>query len=115
MPYVMFVFVELAAAAILYGTPRGIFALPIGFLSVILMLGLSFHVMARQPRPDGGSVRFACFGAAFWLAAILSLSLVFEFRSWAITAGATLFCLVTTITAIAASWIAWDNPVQDAH
>lgn len=92
MAYVMFLVAEAIGAAILYFTYRGIFDLYTAFFTVLIMLGLSFHVMVRKP--DGTSIRMACFTASLWLAALFSARLFLEFRGWATSIAALLLFVV---------------------
>src|SRR3546814_11264789 len=80
MSYVMFLVTQILGGVILYFTYRGVFDLLTAFITVILMVGLQFHVMVRKP--DGTSIRMACFTSALWMAALLSGRLFLEFRGW---------------------------------
>ena len=92
----MFVFTEILGFTILYFTYRGVFGLLTAFFVVILMLGLSYHVMVRKP--DGVSIRMACFTVAVWIAALFAANLFFEFRNWLSTlAGGILFIVCTVV------------------
>lgn len=97
MSYVMFLVAEILGAIILYLTHRGVFDLVTAFFTVVIMLGLSYHVMVRKP--DGTSIRMACFTAALWLASLFFANLFLEFRSTLITLGAALLFIATTIAA----------------
>lgn len=112
MSYLMFIVLEAINGLLLYGTYRGVFGLIPGFLFVSVMLALSFHVMARQPRPDATSVRMACFSAALWDAFILSGKLFLEFRSWEITIAAGLFALLAGTIAAFAAWSVLERPLD---
>lgn len=48
MSYVMFLVTEIIGVLILFFTYKGVFDLVMAFLTVILMLGLSFHVLVRR-------------------------------------------------------------------
>jgi hypothetical protein len=93
----MFIITELFGFAILYFTYRGVFTLLTAFLVVILMLGLSFHVLVRKP--DGTSIRMACFTVAVWMAALFAANLFLEFRNWFATLAGGLLFLVCAATA----------------
>lgn len=97
MSYVMFLVTEIIGVLILFFTYKGVFDLVMAFLTVILMLGLSFHVLVR--RPDGTSIRMACFTTALWYFAVGSGKLFLEFRGWQITSGAFIFCLLALLAA----------------
>src|SRR3546814_16546697 len=55
MSYVMFLVTQILGGVILYFTYRGVFDLLTAFITVLLMVGLQFHVMVRKP--DGTSIR----------------------------------------------------------
>lgn len=112
MAYMMFLVMEIAGGVILFGTWKGVFSISIAFLAMLVMLTLSFHVLARNPRPDSTSIRMACFAAAFGYGAILAINLVFEFRNWTTTICAGLFGIATLITAIAATWSVLERPAE---
>lgn len=93
MSYVMFLMAEMLGAAILYFTYRGVFDLLTAFLTVVVMLALSYHVMVRKP--DGTSIRMACFTFALWIAAFFFANLFFDLRNFWITLGAGVLLLLT--------------------
>src|SRR3546814_20725769 len=57
------------------------------------MVGLQFHVMVRKP--DGTSIRMACFTSALWMAALLSGRLFLAFRGWSVSLAAFVVFLIT--------------------
>src|SRR3546814_4331535 len=93
MSYVMFLVTQILGGVILYFTYRGVFDLLTAFITVILMVGLQFHVMVRKP--DGTSIRMACFTSALWMAALLSGRLLLEFRGWSVSLAAFVVFLIT--------------------
>lgn len=110
MSYVMFLVTQMLGAVILYLTYRGVFDLLTAFITVVLMLGLSFHVMVRKP--DGTSIRMSCFTTALWMAALFSARLFLEFRGWAISLTALAVFLVTAIAAGASTYALLRRPLD---
>ena len=108
----MFAITEGLGLLALFGTWKGIFGLPTAGLFVVVMLALSFHVMARDPRPDATSIRMACFAAVLWYGAILSGKLVLEFRDWKTTLAAGAFCAITAIIAAFATLSVLERPTH---
>lgn len=112
MTYIMLAIVEGLGLLILYATWRGIFGLGVASLFVLVMLATSFHILARDPRPDATSSRMACFAAGLWYGAILSGKLFLEFRTWPITLGAGLFCLLCAVIAGFATVSVLERPLD---
>ena len=110
MSYVMFIVTQMLGAVVLYLTYRGVFDLGTAFFTVVLMLGLSFHVMVRKP--DGTSIRMACFTTALWMAALFSARLFFEFRGWAVSITALAIFLVTAGAASASTFALLRRPLD---
>ena len=108
----MFAIAELLGFGILYLTWKSIFSLFAAALIVLTMLALSFHVMARDPKPDSTSIRMACFAAILFYGSILSGSLFFEFRSFWITTGSGLFCLITGVIGAFAAVSVLERPLD---
>lgn len=97
---------------LLFLTWKGLFGLGFAFLVVLAMLGLSFHVMARDPRPDGTSVRMACFATALWYASFFAGKLFLEFRSVTVTLVSGLaFLLIATVAGFA-TWSVIERPLD---
>lgn len=112
MSLILFLVAEAIGFLGLYLTWRGVFDLVFAAMLVVVMLTLSFHVLARQPRPDGTSVRMACFAAMLWYATLLSAKLAMEFRSATVTAVASLAFLLVGAVAAFASWSVLERPLD---
>ncbi len=112
MTIVLFIVAQALGFFGLYLTWRGVFDLGFAFMLVVTMLGLSFHVMARDPRPDATSVRIACFATMLWYATFLSAKLLFEYRSLAISVMAGLFMVFVGSIAAFATWSVVTRPLQ---
>jgi hypothetical protein len=112
MSYLMFMVVEILGLLVMAGTYKGIFSLAVAFLCMIVMLALSFHVFARDPRPDSTSIRMASFAGVLWYASVFSGKLFLEFRSWTVTLCAGLFMLLTITVAGFATWSVLERPLD---
>lgn len=110
MSYVMFIAAEAICAAILYFTYRGVFDIYTAFVTVILMLALSFHVMVRKP--DSTSIRMACFTTSLWLAALFSARLFLEFRGIGTSAVALIIFLISAGAAGASTYALLQRPLE---
>src|SRR3546814_9952550 len=87
-----------------------LFDLLTAFITVILMVGLQFHVMVRKP--DGTSIRMACFTSALWMAALLSGRLFLEFRGWSVSLAAFVVFLITAGAAGASTYALLRRPLD---
>jgi hypothetical protein len=96
----------------LYLTWKGLFGLGFAFMVVVTMLALSFHVLARDPRPDGTSVRMACFATMLWYGTFLSGKLLLEFRGVMITVAALIAMLLLGTIAAFATWSVIERPLD---
>lgn len=118
MSYLMFAMVELLGLILMFAAWKNIFQVSslagiiMAFFFMITMLGLSFHVMARKPRPDSTSIRMACFASVLWYGVILSAKLALEGRAWPITIAALLFTCAVAITASFATWAVLARPLE---
>ena len=112
MSWFIFIIAEIIGALLLGGFAYGIIGTIPAFLVIIGMLALSFHVMARDPRPDGTSIRMASFATALWYATILGGTLFLEMRAWPITLGAGLFTVFTGVLTAFAAWSIVERPLD---
>jgi hypothetical protein len=112
MSWFTFVIAEILGALLVGGFAFGLIGIVPAFLVMIGMLALSFHVMARDPRPDGTSIRMACFATALWYATILGGTLFLEMRAWPITIAALLFTLFTGVLTAFAVWSIIERPLD---
>lgn len=112
MSYLMFVVVEILGLLVMAGAYKGIFSLTVAFLCVIVMLALSFHVFARDPRPDSTSIRMASFAGVLWYATVFSGKLLLEFRSWSVTLCAGIFMILALTVAGFATWSVLERPLD---
>lgn len=110
MSFVMFIVTEILGALFLFFAYRGIFDLITAFLVVVLMLGLSFHVMVRKP--DNTSIRMACFTTALWMASVVAGRLFFEFRGWAITLAALIVFILAFAAAALSTYALIQRPTE---
>lgn len=110
MSYVMFLVTQILGGVILYFTYRGVFDLLTAFITVILMVGLQLHVTVRKP--DGTSIRMACFTSALWMAALLSGRLFLEFRGWSVSLAAFVVFLITAGAAGASTYALLRRPLD---
>lgn len=112
MTIILFIVAEAIGFLALYLTWKGVFGLGFAFLVVIVMLALSFHVLARDPKPDGTSVRMACFATMLWYATLLAGKLTLEFRSVMITLTAACAMLLVGTIAAFATWSVIQRPLD---
>ncbi len=112
MSYFIFAIAEILGVLLLGAFAYGMIGVVPAGLVVIVMLALSFHVLARGDRPDGTSIRMASFAAALWYATILGGKLVFEFRGGLTTVIAVLFTLFTLVLAGFATWSVLERPLD---
>jgi hypothetical protein len=106
----MFLVTQLLGGVILYFTYRGVFDLLTAFITVILMIGLQFHVLVRKP--DGTSIRMACFTTALWMAALFAARLFLEFRGWSVSIAAMFVFIVTAGAAAVSSYALLRRPLD---
>lgn len=112
MSYFIFFFTELLGALLLGAFAKGLIGVVPAGLVVVVMLALSFHVLARGDRPDGTSIRMASFAAVLWYASILSGKLMMEHRDGFTTGMAGLFCLFCIVLAAFATWSVLERPLD---
>lgn len=112
MSYFIFLIAEVLGMLLLGAFAKGLIGILPAGLVVVVMLALSFHVLARGDRPDGTSIRMACFAAVLWYASILGGKLVFEFRDGMTTTGAVFFTLFTLVLAGFATWSVLERPLD---
>ena len=112
MSWFIFFIAEIIGALLLGAFAYGLIGIVPGFLVLVGMLALSFHAMARNPRPDGTSIRMACFATALWYATILGGTLFLEMRAWPITLGAFLFTTFTGVLTAFAVWSIIERPLD---
>lgn len=112
MSFIVFLVAQALGFLMLFLTWKGVFGLGFAFLVVVAMLGLSFHVLARDPKPDGTSVRMACFATMLWYASFFAGKLFLEFRSLTITTASGIgFLLIATVAAFA-TWSVIQRPLD---
>jgi hypothetical protein len=109
---ITFIFAEAVGLFGLYLTWKGVFGLGFAFLLVLVMLALSFHVMARNPRADATSTMMGCFSAMLWYMAFLAGKIFLEFRGWTITLAAFAFMAIVGAVAIASTWSVIERPTD---
>lgn len=112
MSYFIFFVAEILGVILLGAFAKGLIGILPAGLVVIVMLTLSFHVLARRDKPDGTSIRMASFAAVLWYAAILGGKLVFEFRGGLTTVVAVLFTLFVIVLAAFATWAVHERPLD---
>jgi hypothetical protein len=112
MSYFIFAVAEIVGIILLAAFAKGLIGILPAGLVVIVMLSLSFHVLARRDKPDGTSIRMASFAAALWYATILGGKLVFENRGGMTTVVAVLFTLFTLVLAAFATWSVHERPLD---
>lgn len=112
MSHLIFAVAELVGLLFMLATWKGVFGIVPTFFAMIVMIALSFHVLARDPKPDGTSIRMASFAAMLWYGAILSTKLALEGRGWTITLCASAMALLTACTAAFASYSVVERPLD---
>lgn len=112
MSYVIFLMAELFGALMLFGFAKGIIGIAPAFVAMVIMLALSFHVLARRDKPDGTSIRMASFAAVLGYAAIFGAKLTAEYRGILITISAALFTLFCICLAGFAAWSVVERPLD---
>lgn len=112
MSYFIFTFAEILGILLLAAFAKGMIGIVPAGLVVVVMLALSFHVLARGDRPDGTSIRMASFAAALWYASILGGKLVLEFRGGLTTVIAVLFTIFVVVLAGFATWSVLERPLD---
>lgn len=112
MSWFIFIIAEILGALFIGGFAFGLIGIVPAFLVMLGMLALSFHVMARNPKPDGTSIRMACFATALWYGTILGGTLVLEMRAWPITISALFFTIFTAVLTIFAVWSIIKRPLD---
>jgi uncharacterized protein involved in response to NO len=112
MSYLIFIMAEIIGLLFMLATWKGIFGLVPSFLAVLVMIALSFHVLAREPKPDGTSIRMASFSAMLWYASILCGKLMLENRGWATNLGAGAMLLITAAIAVFSTWSVLERPLD---
>ncbi len=112
MSIFIFIVAEIVGFIFMLAAWKGVFGLIPAFFAMVVMIVLSFHVLARDPKPDGTSVRIASVSAVLWYAVILCVKLALENRSWAITVAAVGLALLTSAIAIFATYSVIERPLQ---
>lgn len=112
MSYFIFAIAEIIGALFLFAFAKGVVGPLPAFLAMIVMLLLSFHVMARRDRVDGTSIRMASFAAVLAYATILGGKLALEPRSWLVVLVATLFTVFCAVLAGFAAWSVLERPLD---
>ena len=112
MTLIVFAVAEIVGLLSLLGAWKGVFGLPVAFLAMLVMLALSFHVLARDPRPDGTSVRMASFAAMCAYGSILCGKLALEWRGVLITTLAVLLGMLLASVAAATVLAVTERPLR---
>lgn len=112
MSYLIFFMAEVFGLLFMLATWKGVFGLMPSFLAVVIMMALSFHVLARNPKPDGTSIRMASFSAMLWYCSVLCGKLMLENRGWAISLGAFVMMAITATIAAFASYSVLQRPLD---